>query len=143
MKRAAGLQETSRRFPPDDKAALSGTEGSPALEYGCLASFLLRGCLACIASGLWVWQQEFEITTKYAVDAMRTLHVMTFDLGQREQAQRTLIDDIRGYFREVAELGERGSVRLRAELEEIAASVWPVAAGEPHKRYRRRWHAKA
>ena len=142
MKRAADLQEASRRFPPDNRAVVSGTEGSSALEYGCLASFLLRGCLARIAGGLWVWQQEFEIATKYAVDAMRTLHVMTFDLERREPAQRTLIDGLMGYFREVADLGERESVRLRIELEEIAASIWPPA-GEPHKRHRRRWHAKA
>jgi len=136
-----GPAEVPRRFAGDEKAPAPGAAKSPTLDYASLANFVVQASLARAATGLWAWQRELQIGLKYALDVVHTFHRM--DVAQRKQAQGMLIDHIRGYFREVAELGEQESHRLQTELERIAATVWPTSARQRHQRYRRRWHVKS
>jgi len=110
-------------------------------DYGDLLNVMAQASLTWMNSGFRYWRRWLEIYASYYPAIMHSVQVMSSDPGKWEEARGVLIDNLRAYLREMAELPWQESRRLQAEFERIVGEVWPSAEGgqgEPHRR-RARW----
>jgi hypothetical protein len=103
---------------------------------------MAQASLAWMRSGFSYWRGWAEIYASHYPVMMQSLQAMTADPGRWQEARGVLIDNLRAYLREMAELPWQESRRLQAELEKIAGQVWPAPAGGQEEPYRRRANVK-
>jgi hypothetical protein len=107
-----------------------------------LRELMIRAFIATAGSSLRYWRTLAELYARNAT-LLQSQAVRAFGELPPSQAERVLLDELRGFFRELAELGMTEAARLGAELEEIGGALLELAgASEPSGPYRRRWKAK-
>jgi hypothetical protein len=105
-----------------DNAAAPGNSSSDGLQV------LSQVALALAASGMRYWGRSAELWAKGMPVLVQGFAQMT--TGQQDggrEACRTLLDELRAYVRELAELPAQEARRLQADLDRIAGA-WPSGA---------------
>lgn len=109
-----------------------------------LSSLLLRAQLHCVVGGV---RLGLKATRKIGRSQVKILDRLTApgDAGARgEQALRTVVDEVRGCFRRIAEDMSHEARRLGAELGKLDASARTLASptDDLEPAYHRRWKVK-
>ena len=127
---------SSRNLRGDDEAKNADAQS------GDLTTFLFLASVAHVRGTLRLWRRWLEVFSKYSPEIVHTLRMMNSNPDQRGLAQRALIDDVAGCFRELAELRDAEARRFQTELEKLAATARPQSQPQDGP-YRRRWHVKS
>jgi hypothetical protein len=107
-----------------------------------LRELMIRAFIATAGSSLRYWRTLAELYARKA-NLLQLQTARAFGELPPSQAERVLLDELRGFFRELAEVGITEAARLSAELEQIGGALLEVAgATEPSGPYQRRWKAK-
>ena len=107
-----------------------------------LRELMIRAFIATAGSSLRYWRKLAELYARRA-NLLQSQAVRAFGELPPSQAERVLLDELRGFFRELAEVGVTEAARLGSELEQIGGALLEVAGTtEPSGPYRRRWKAK-
>jgi hypothetical protein len=138
----ASAAQAFSRFPGPGPA---GTAASTAGD----TERLLQLYLAFVNSGYRYLARWAEISARRYPEFARTMTSMSAQPDDSARQMGALLDSVRGYLREMAELPLAESERLQAEIEAIIGSATPAPppppAGKaaPKSRPRRRARAKA
>jgi len=125
-------------------AANEEAEGqTTTVQVGDIVDFLLQASLVWMKSSLHFWQRGTGVFATHFLEILRTLQVMNADPTRRTEAQGILIDILRAYFREMAELPGHESRRFLAALEKIDGKIWATLRGGPDIPPQRRWQVKS
>jgi hypothetical protein len=123
------------------EAATGGSEGGRAASPGALG-FAAQASLACLNSGMRYWQRMAELSGSYYLTLSRTAMEMQADPTRGAEAQASLFDALRAYFRDIAALPGQESQRLQAELERLEQQMGATATSQEDAPYWRRWRVK-
>jgi hypothetical protein len=117
--------------------------GSPAAapDLRGIVQFLAQAWLAYLGSGLRYWSQLADAWARTAPALLRTLADGDTS-AKHPEARAVALDELRGRLRELADIPSQESRLLQAELDRIAAGLWPKADTKPNGPYWRRWEAK-
>ena len=131
---------TERRYIRTSTVADKEEEGQRTTgNYLSILSFFVQASFAGVARGVVFSRRSVEIAAKYSVETLRSLSSAP---GPDREKPGILIDVVRGYFREIAELGEDEARRFQAEVEILESRIWPTSGAEKNHSYRRRWRVK-
>ena len=137
---ASAMIERLPEFDPMRAFGPPGSDGASAAAE--LRELMIRTFVATAGSSLRYWRELAEL---YARKVSLLQSEARRALGELppSQAERVLLDELRGMFRELADVGLTEAARLGAELEQIGGSVLDAAgASAPSGPYQRRWRAK-
>jgi hypothetical protein len=117
-------------------------DGDSTVGYRELVRFIARASLASFSFGPRLWWRRARVLSRYGVELVHALRVLGSGPGHGGEAQGILLDAVRAYFRTMAELPERESLRLQRALDRIAASMVGADGSTRPERYVRRWSEK-
>jgi len=138
------MAATLRGRPMADRAPSSGSvdqeqAGSP--EYRAMVDLLTQVHLAYMRSGLRYMNRWIESCSTYYPKIVHALSNAAAKPDRRSDAIGAVMDDLKAYMREMAQLPLDESRRLQAELEEML-QTFRAAGGDAGGPYRRRRRAK-
>ena len=116
----AGRDWTGDATPTDSS---EGNRPQTPFSLQNAANFMARASQLWMDSSIRFWGRSAEINSNYYKAASRNLSDMNSDPDQREQAEGTLMDLLRAYVREMADLPAQESRRLQAELEKFVENI--------------------
>lgn len=143
--------EMMRRLAEASSAAIlngpppPGTDGKPAdlgPAGGDVLQFLAQAWLAHVASGLRYWSRVADAWATALPSLAKTLAEAAGAPADGSETRAILVDELRGRLREMADYPSQELRVLQAELDRIAAGLWPAPGPNPEGRYWRRWEAK-
>lgn len=110
-----------------------------------VAQFLGQAWVAYMASGLRYWSRVADAWVRAMPPIARAVAESVGAQAPDPEGRAKLLDELRARLREIAESPAEEARVLQAELERVAASVWPAPPPEPGQegQYWRRWDAKA
>jgi hypothetical protein len=115
---------------------------TPPVQIGEIVEFLLQASFLWTKSGLRFWRRGTGVFAIHLLEMLRTVPALTADPIRRGEAQGTLIDILRTYFREMAELPGHESRRFLAELEKIERNIGAPFQEVSREPAPRRWQVK-
>ncbi len=104
--------------------------------------FLLQASLLWTKSSVRFWRRGTGVFAIHLLEMLRTVPDLTADLTRRGEALGILIDILRTYFREMAELPGHESRRFLAELGKIERTIEAPYQEVPREPVPRRWQVK-
>ena len=129
-------------LPADGSRRFAGPRQEPGDSTAELRELMIRTFVATAGSSLRYWRQLAELYARKA-SLLQSETRRAFGELPPSQAERVLLDELRGMFRELADVGLTEAARLGAELEQIGGAVLDAAgATAPSGPYQRRWRAK-
>jgi hypothetical protein len=123
-------------------AALAGSQDAEGAPRDLLA-FMARANLIASAGGLRYWRKLAQIYAARQANILRSLSAGAGDPGHSQEGRRALVEEVRGYLREIGDVSLQEARAFQSELETLAADL-ATAAETPDEssEYRRRWKAK-
>jgi hypothetical protein len=109
-------------------------------EFGSLVS---QVNLVAFGSGFRYWRRLAEILASHQSGALQSALMSSADSSSAGREQRTAMDELRAYIREVGDAALQEARTFQLELDRIAASVANATEASEHSpEYHRRWRAK-
>ncbi|MSQ48253.1 MAG: hypothetical protein EXR78_07670 [Deltaproteobacteria bacterium] len=138
------LLATAERWRSDTETTSNPEEEdqTPTVQVGEVVEFLLQATLLSMKSSMRFWRRGTGIFATRLLEILRTIPTLTTDPTRHGEARGIVIDTLRTYVREIAELPGHESRRFLAELGKIEARLGATHQGRPEDLPRRRCHIK-
>ncbi|NOT55395.1 MAG: hypothetical protein HOP18_12380 [Deltaproteobacteria bacterium] len=142
--RLQALLSTLERWRSDTETTTDAdTEDQPpTVPIGEIVEFLLQASLLWLKSSMRFWRRGTGVFAIHLLEMLRTVPALTADPTRRGEALGILIDLLRTYFREIAELPGHESRRFLAELDKIERNIGAPLQEVPREPAPRRWQVK-
>lgn len=124
----------------------SGTSPEPAsVDPIDVAQFLGQAWVAYMTSGMRYWSRVADAWVRAMPPIARAVAESVGVQAPDPESRAKLLDELRARLREIAEAPAEEARVLQAELERVAATLWPAPPPGPGQegQYWRRWDAKA